>query len=81
MSNHRKALIANGLLVLAASLTAMLDPSGAILEKQGTLSDWGRWITYGMGASLIYSGATDFCGFALIFEHLQKLTNPQPDRS
>ena len=58
MSVERKARIANGLLVLVSSLLVFfVDPRFA-------------WLTLGMGASLIFSGMTGFCGFAVIFRRL-----------
>ena len=60
MTIERKARIANGLLVLVSSLLALfVDLRFA-------------WITLFMGASLIFSGAADFCGFAVIFRRLEK---------
>lgn len=60
MSDERKARIANGLLVLVSGLLACLvDLRFA-------------WLTLFMGASLIFSGVTDFCGFAVIFERLRR---------
>ena len=58
MSIERKARIANGCLVLVSSLMACLVDARF------------AWITLFMGASLIFSGATDFCGFAVIFQRL-----------
>lgn len=56
MSIERKARIANGLLVLLSAVLAMtVDPRFL-------------WATLFMGASLIFSGATDYCGFAEIFK-------------
>jgi hypothetical protein len=58
MTTDRAARIANGLLVLASGLLAIfVDVRIA-------------WITLFMGASLIYSGASGFCGFAVIFRKL-----------
>jgi hypothetical protein len=58
MSVERKARIANGLLVLVSSLLAcFVDQRFA-------------WVTLFMGASLIFSGAADYCGFAVIFQRL-----------
>lgn len=58
MSIERKAKIANGLLVLISSgLACWFDERFA-------------WITLFMGASLIFSGVTDFCGFAVILRGL-----------
>lgn len=58
MSPERKARVANGLLVLISSLLACgYDMRFA-------------WISLFMGASLIYSGTTGFCGFAVIFRKL-----------
>ena len=54
MSDERKARIANGLLVLASGfLACFVDIHFA-------------WLAVFMGASLIFSGATGFCGFAAI---------------
>ena len=58
MSPERKARIANGLLILVSSLLACFVDSRFI------------WITLFMGASLIFSGASGFCGFAVIFRML-----------
>jgi hypothetical protein len=58
MSPERKARIANGLLVLISSLLACL--------VDGRFG----YITLFMGASLIFSGTADFCGFAVIFRKL-----------
>lgn len=58
MSVDRKARIANGLLVLASSLLAM------------TVDIRFGWLAVFMGVSLIFSGTTDFCGFAIIFKKL-----------
>lgn len=58
MSPERKARIANGLLVLISSvLTLFVD------ARFG-------WIVLFMGISLIFSGATGFCGFSVIFRKL-----------
>ncbi len=58
MSPERKARIANGLLVLVSSLLACF-----VDVRFG-------WMTLFMGASLIFSGTTGFCGFAVIFKRL-----------
>lgn len=58
MNVERKARIANGALVLASSVLAM------------TVDQRFVWITLLMGVSLIFSGAVDFCGFAVIFRRL-----------
>lgn len=58
MDMERKARIANGLLVLASSCLAF------------SLDDRFIWITLFMGFSLIFSGTTGFCGFAVIFRRL-----------
>ena len=59
MSADRKARIANGLLVLSSSLLGYLaDPRFV-------------WITLFMGASLIFSGTTGYCGWARIFQYLE----------
>ena len=58
MSVERKARIANGLLILLGSLLAWFVDERFV------------WIALFMGASLIFSGATDFCGFAVIFKRL-----------
>ena len=58
MTVERKARIANGLLVLISGLLAcVVDARFA-------------WFAVFMGASLILSGAVDFCGFAVIFRRL-----------
>jgi len=60
MSPARKALIANGSIVVAASvLTLLVDPRFA-------------WLLVFMGCSLIFSGWSDFCGFAVIFRHWKR---------
>ena len=58
MSVERKARIANGLLVLVSSLLICF-----VDERFAR-------VTLLMGASLIFSGMTDFCGFAVIFKRL-----------
>ena len=58
MSLERKARIANGLLVLISSLLTL-----AVDARFG-------WIVLFMGISLIFSGVTGFCGFAVIFRRL-----------
>jgi len=58
MNMGRKTRIANGLLVLASSLFAIF------------VDDRLLWITLLMGFSLIFSGVTGFCGFAVIFRRL-----------
>jgi hypothetical protein len=58
MSIDRKARIANGCLVLGTALLALLVNPQFI------------WLTLFMGVSLIFSGATGFCGFRVIFEKL-----------
>ena len=58
MNYERQARIANGLLVLVSGLLALfVDVRFA-------------WITLWMGVSLIFSGASGFCGFAVIFRKL-----------
>ena len=59
MNSQRKARIANGLLVLASSVLACFVDLRFI------------WITLFMGASLIYSGASGFCGWEVIFDRLR----------
>ena len=58
VSNERIARILNGSIVLAASLLSFVDPRFA-------------WLIWFMGASLIFSGVTNFCGFAVIFRRLE----------
>jgi hypothetical protein len=65
MTNNRKALIANGLLILTGACLAILDLGP------------GLFITLGMGASLIYSGAANFCGFAIIFDRIESVLGAQ----
>jgi hypothetical protein len=58
MTEERKARIANGLIVLVSGLLAcFVDPRFG-------------WISLFMGASLIFSGSTGFCGFAVLFRRL-----------
>ena len=58
MSDERKARIANGGIVLVSALLAMtLDMRFALL-------------TLFMGFSVIFSGVSGFCGFAVIFRKL-----------
>ncbi len=59
MSTQRKARISNGLIVLVAGLLAIF---------------WDlrfAWVVVFMGVSLIFSGVTNFCGFAVIFARLE----------
>ena len=58
MSTERKARISNGLIVLAAALLTIFWD-----QRVG-------WVVAFMGASLIFSGLTNFCGFAVIFDRL-----------
>ena len=60
MSVDRKARLANGLLVLVSSLLAI-----AVDPRFG-------WFAAFMGASLVFSGVADFCGFAVIFKKLER---------
>ena len=54
MSIERKALILNGMIVvIACLLTALVD-------------DRFIWLVFFMGASLIFSGVADYCGWAVI---------------
>jgi hypothetical protein len=58
MSTERKARISNGLIVLVVGVLAIF---------------WDQrfaWVAAFMGASLIFSGVTNFCGFAVIFDRL-----------
>ena len=59
MSIERKARVFNGLIVLAASLLTLL------------VDDRFIWLVLFMGASLIFSGAADYCGFAAILRRLE----------
>lgn len=60
MSIDRKARIANGLIVLVSSLLALaVDPRFT-------------WIVLFMGASLVFSGTADYCGFEKIFRWLDR---------
>ena len=58
VSNERIARILNGSIVLAASLLSFVDPRFA-------------WLVLFMGASLIFSGASDFCGFKIILDRFR----------
>ena len=60
MSVDRMALVANGLLVLLSSLLAI-----AVDTRFG-------WLTIFMGVSLIFSGATGYCGWAQIFGRIAR---------
>ncbi len=58
MSVVQKANFANGLLVFSsACLAVTVDPRFIL-------------VTLLMGASLLFSGAADFCGFAVIFKRM-----------
>ncbi len=59
MSSERKARIANGMIIVVACLLTILWDQRCI------------WVVAFMGASLIFSGATNFCGFAVIFDRLR----------
>jgi hypothetical protein len=56
LSSERKARISNGLIIFVAGALAILLDARFI------------WILVFMGASLIFSGVTNFCGFAVIFD-------------
>jgi hypothetical protein len=56
LSSERKARISNGLIILVAGVLSILLDARFI------------WILVFMGASLIFSGVTKFCGFAVIFD-------------
>ena len=58
MSTERKARLSNGLIVFVAALLAIFWDQRAV------------WVVVFMGASLIFSGVTNFCGFAVIFDRL-----------
>ncbi|EMI17489.1 hypothetical protein RMSM_05582 [Rhodopirellula maiorica SM1] len=53
-------MIANGVLVLVVSLATLL------------VDDTFAWGIVLMGGSLIFSGSTGFCGFAVIFARLER---------
>jgi hypothetical protein len=59
MSIERKARVLNGSIVVVACLLTLL------------FDDRFAWLALFMGASLIFSGVTDFCGFAVILGRLQ----------
>jgi len=59
MTPRRLALIANGFLVITFSCLTLLGDPGFV------------WLVGVMGASLIFSGWTDFCGFAVIFKRFR----------
>lgn len=59
MSIERKAQILNGMIVVVAGLlTASVDPRFV-------------WLVLIMGASLMFSGAADYCGFAVILRRFE----------
>ena len=58
MSTERKARLSNGLIVFVAALLAIFWDQRAV------------WVVVFLGASLIFSGVTNFCGFAVIFDRL-----------
>lgn len=58
LSDARIARILNGTIVVAASLLTLYD------ARFG-------WLILFMGASLIFSGAADYCGFEKIFKRLR----------
>jgi hypothetical protein len=64
MSVERKARISNGLIVVVACALTIWDHRFV-------------WLILFMGASLIFSGLSDFCGFAVIFKRFQ--TDPPED--
>ncbi|MDB4644974.1 hypothetical protein OAF37_02835 [Rubripirellula sp.] len=55
MSPARLALVANGSIIIAAALLILLFDARFV------------WLLAFMGCSLIFSGWSDFCGFAVIF--------------
>lgn len=58
MTVAQKANFANGLLVFTSTVLAIaFDPRFIV-------------VTLFMGASLLFSGVADFCGFALIFKKI-----------
>ncbi len=57
MSIERQARISNGMIIVVASALTIWD-------------DRFVWLILFMGASLIFSGISDFCGFAVIFKRL-----------
>ena len=60
MSHERIARIANGALVVVASLAAIIDRRCI-------------WLVVLMGVSLGFSGLVNFCGFKVILERLENL--------
>ena len=64
MSIERKARILNGLIIVVACLLTVL------------IDDRFIWLVLLMGASLIFSGIADYCGFAAI---LRRFTKVQPE--
>lgn len=63
MTNERIARILNGSIVLVASLLSVVEPRFA-------------WLVLFMGASLIFSGASDFCGFKIILDRIRSARGP-----
>jgi hypothetical protein len=68
VSNRRLAQILNGSIVLAASLMTCVEPR------------W-IWIILFMGASLIFSGTFDFCGFQVILDRLRGVMEGRDSRT
>ncbi|MFZ9089264.1 MAG: YgaP-like transmembrane domain [Planctomycetaceae bacterium] len=66
----RQAVTANGLLLLAGSVLAMLPAT----------STWGRVLTIFMAVSLVFSGLSGFCGWLGILRRMPwNRTEKNPD--
>ena len=59
MSIERKARILNGMIVVIACLLTV------------TIDERFIWLVLFMGASLVFSGVADYCGFAVILRRFQ----------
>ncbi len=60
MSIERKARILNGMIVVIASLLTLL------------IDDRFIWLVLLMGASLIFSGVADYCGWAAMLRRFER---------
>jgi predicted phage tail protein len=58
MLASKLALVCNGSILIVSALLALVYHPGFV------------WLTVFMGASLIFSGCANYCGFAVIFRRL-----------
>ena len=63
VSSERIARFLNGSIVLVASLLCVVEPRFI-------------WLVLFMGASLIYSGASGFCGFKTLLDRIRSVRDP-----